>query len=83
MIYLAGERWVTPYRWIWCALIVVACLGFIRTDHELDTISTVGLGLMLTINVPTMLIFGPKAMRAWHDYFRRLKTGDIGTRRGE
>jgi alanine or glycine:cation symporter, AGCS family len=80
VIYLAGERWVTLYRWIWCALIFVACLGFIRTDRELDTVSTVGLGFMLAINIPTMLILASKAMAAWHDYFRRLKTGDIGAR---
>jgi alanine or glycine:cation symporter, AGCS family len=83
VIYLAGERWVMPYRWLWCATIFVACLGFIRTDRELDTLSTVGLGFMLAINVPTMVILGSKAMRAWHDYFRRLQAGRIGIPRDE
>jgi AGCS family alanine or glycine:cation symporter len=78
VVYLVGERWIRPYRWLWCALIFVACLGFIRTDYELDTISTVALGFMLAINLPTMVILGSKAMRAWHDYFRRLKAGNIG-----
>jgi AGCS family alanine or glycine:cation symporter len=78
VVYLVGERWVLPYRWLWCALIFVTCLGFIRTDAEIDTISTVALGFMLAINLPTMLILGPKAMRAWHDYFRRLKAGELG-----
>jgi alanine or glycine:cation symporter, AGCS family len=78
VVYLAGERWVVPYRWLWCALITVTCLGFIRTDAEIDTISTVALGFMLAINLPTMLILGPRAMRAWHDYFRRLRTGQFG-----
>jgi len=78
VVYLMGERWVTPYRWVWVVLIFVTCLGFIRTDAEIDTISTVALGFMLAINLPTMLILGPKAMRAWHDYFRRLKSGELG-----
>jgi alanine or glycine:cation symporter, AGCS family len=78
VVYLAGERAVTPYRWLWCALIFATCLGFIRTDTEIDALSTVALGFMLAINLPTMLILGPKAMAAWHDYFRRLKAGDIG-----
>jgi alanine or glycine:cation symporter, AGCS family len=78
VVYLMGERWVTPYRWLWCALIFVACLGFIRTDAELDTVSTVALGFMLLINLPTMVILGHKAMGAWHDYFRRLESGEIG-----
>ena len=78
VIYLMGERWVTPYRWVWVALIFGTCLGFIRTDAEIDTISTVALGFMLAINLPAMLILGPKIMGAWHDYFRRLKSGELG-----
>jgi AGCS family alanine or glycine:cation symporter len=78
VVYLMGERWVTPYRWIWVALIFVTCLGFIRTDAEIDTLSTVALGFMLAVNLPTMLLLGPKAMAAWHDYFRRLKAGELG-----
>ncbi|MBI2383814.1 MAG: alanine:cation symporter family protein [Gammaproteobacteria bacterium] len=81
IVYLAGDRWVTPYRWAWCILIFVTCLGFIRTDYELDTVSTVALGFMLAINLPTMLILGHKAMGAWHDYFARLKTGRVGNNR--
>lgn len=77
IVYLAGTRWVMPYRIIWCLLIFVTCLGFIRTDAELDTLSTVALGFMLAINLPTMLILGHKAMGAYHDYFRRLKAGEI------
>ena len=78
VIYLAGERWVMPYRWLWCVLIVVTCLGIIRTDAEIDTFSTVALGFMLAINLPTMVILGHKAMGAWHDYFRRRQAGELG-----
>ncbi len=78
VVYLAGERWVTPYRWLWCVVIAATCLGFIRTDAEIDTLSTVALGFMLAVNLPTMLLLGHKAMGAWHDYFRRLKSGELG-----
>lgn len=78
VVYLAGERWVVPYRWLWCVLIFVTCLGFIRTDAQIDAISTVALGFMLAINLPTMWILGHRAMRAWHDYFRRLESGELG-----
>ncbi len=82
VIYLAGSRWVMPYRLLWCVLIFATCLGYIRTDAEVDTLSTVALGFMLAINLPVMMVLGPKAMRAWHDYFRRLRSGQIGDRSG-
>ncbi|MES0874448.1 alanine/glycine:cation symporter family protein [Sinimarinibacterium thermocellulolyticum] len=73
VIYLAGKTWVVPYRLLWCALIFATCLGYIRTDAQIDTISTVALGFMLAVNLPMMLVLGPRAMRAWHDYFRRRR----------
>lgn len=81
VIYLAGQRWVLPYRVLWCALIFATCLGYIRTDSDIDTISTVALGFMLAVNLPTMILLGPQAMRAYHDYFRRLKSGELGQAR--
>ncbi len=80
VIYLGGERFVTAYRWLWCALIAVTCLGFIHTAEQIDALSTVALGFMLAVNLPTMVILGSKAMGAWHSYFRRLKAGEIGAR---
>jgi AGCS family alanine or glycine:cation symporter len=81
MVYLLGTRSVLPFRLLWCALILVSCLGFMRTDVQVDSLSTIALGFMLAVNLPTMLILGPRAMRAWHDYFRRLRNGDVGTQR--
>lgn len=80
VVYLAGRAWVPPYRVVWCLLIFATCLGYIRTDSDIDTISTVALGFMLAVNVPAMVLLGPTAMRAYHDYFRRLKAGQIGHR---
>jgi alanine or glycine:cation symporter, AGCS family len=72
LIYLAGTRAVKPFRVLWCGLIWVTCLGFIRTDVELDTLSTIALGFMLIINLPMMVALGPVMIRAYKDYFRRL-----------
>jgi len=49
----------------------------VRTQDELDLFSTFGTGVMLWANVPIMLLFGPMAMRAYKDYFRRLDSGEM------
>jgi AGCS family alanine or glycine:cation symporter len=77
VIYLLGPKLVAPYRWLWCMAAAGACFGFIRTSAELDSISTVGMGFMYAINLPLMLLLGGDAMRAYHDYFRRLRSGAI------
>lgn len=71
-VYLLGPRAVLPFRVLWCLLVLVTCLGVIRTDVELDALSTVALGFMLMINLPTMVLLGSVGMRAYRDYFRRL-----------
>jgi hypothetical protein len=65
-----------PYRIVYCALILVS-VQLIRTQDELDLFSTFGTGVMLWANIPIMLIFGPMAMRAYHDYFRRYDAGEM------
>lgn len=82
VIYLFGSRGVVPYRALWCALIVVTCLGFIRTSGELDSISTVALGFMLVINLPIMLVLGHKMTRQYRDYFARIRSGEIRPNNG-
>jgi AGCS family alanine or glycine:cation symporter len=75
MVFLLGERSVLPYKLIYCLLIIVATVGFIQTDAELDNLTALGTGVMLWANIPIMLVFGAIAMRAYHDYGRRLKAG--------
>ena len=76
--YLLGEKAVMPYRVVYCLLIMVAAIpAVIRTENELDVISTLGTGVMLWANIPIMLIFGNQAMKAYRDYFRRLKAGEF------
>lgn len=77
IVFLLGRRAVMPYRIVYCLLILVATSSLIRTENELDIVSTLGTGVMLWANIPIMLIFGPIAMKAYHDYFRRLKAGEF------
>ncbi len=78
MVYLAGPRSVLPYKLVFCLLIIVATLGFIKTDAQLDNLTGIGTGVMLFANIPIMWLFGSQAMRAYHDYKTRLKTGKMG-----
>ena len=77
VVFLAGERAVVPYRIVYCLLIAVATLGFIRTDAELNNFTNLGTGLMLWANIPLMLIFGSLAMKAYHEYGKKLKSGEF------
>lgn len=77
VVFLFGERMVMPFRVIFCLLIIVATLGLIETETELNNFSTLGTGVMLWSNVPIMLFFGWKAMRTYKNYVRRLKSGEI------
>ena len=78
MVYLAGEKSVLPYKIVYCALIVVATMGLLKTDVELDNLSSIGTGVMLFANIPIMLFFGSQAMRAYHNYVQRLRAGQMG-----
>lgn len=77
MIYMLGEKSVLWYKLVYCGLIIVATLGFIRTDAQLDGLTALGTGVMLAANIPIMLIFGFQAMKAYHTYFRRLRSGEM------
>lgn len=77
MVYLLGVRAVMLYRIIYCLLILASAAPLVRTENELDVITTLGTGFMLWANIPIMLIFGSVAMRAYHDYMRRLRAGEF------
>jgi len=76
IVFLFGDKAVLPYKLIYCVLALVACLGFIKTDAQLDNLTALGTGVMLWANIPIMLIFGSQAMSTFHDYFRRMKSED-------
>lgn len=73
VVYLAGERPVLGFRLVWCLLIIVATVGVVRTDAELDTLSTVAIGFMLAINLPLMMLLAHKAIAAQRTYFHEMK----------
>ncbi len=82
IVYIFGKEGsvsiiaVTFYRIAYTLLVAVSTIGFIKTDAELDMWTTLGLGAMLVANIPIMWIYGPKAMRAYHDYIGKLKRGE-------
>jgi len=75
VIYLFGKGAVLPYKAIYCVLIVVATSGIVTTTTELDNLTGIGTGVMLFANIPIMLIFARKAMRAYHSYVADLNAG--------
>ncbi len=80
MVYLLRGRGLLTYKVLYCGLIVVTTLGFITTDSQLDAWTTLGLGVMLVVNIPLMLVFGREAMRAYHGYMTRLRKGEFQQR---
>jgi AGCS family alanine or glycine:cation symporter len=77
MVFLAGERSVLPYKLVFCALIIVATMGLIETDADLDNMTGIGTGVMLFANVPIMWIMGFRAMNAYKAYIAKLKSGQV------
>ena len=75
VVYLFGDRPVMTYRLLWCLLIVVATVGVVRTDAQLDTLSTVAIGFMLIVNLPLMVLLAHKALAAQREYFEQLRDG--------
>ncbi len=79
VVFLLGTRPVMAYKLVYCLMTFVATLGFIRTDRELDAFTTTGTGLVLLASLPITLIFGHKAIAAYHAYIVKLKAGDFDT----
>ncbi|MDX1442924.1 MAG: amino acid carrier protein [Gammaproteobacteria bacterium] len=77
IVYMFGEGAVKPYKYMFCVLVFVATLGFITTPTDLDNFSSLGVGVMLWVNVPIMLFFGHQAMKAYKEYIGRLKRGEM------
>ena len=82
-VWFLGARKIglLVYKISYCALALVATLGWLRTDAELDTVTTLGTGLMLVVNMPILWIFGWQAMRAYKEYIGRFTSGRMD--RGE
>ncbi len=81
VVFLGGQRWLTPFKLLYCSLAVVSTLGFLKTDAQLDNLSGLGTGLMLFVNIPVMWFLGRRAMNAYGDYMRRLDAGEMAPKR--
>jgi AGCS family alanine or glycine:cation symporter len=71
---------VLVYKLLYCGLIMVTVLpisGWLDTADQLDMWTTLGLGVMLVVNVPLMWLFGMRAMGAYHDYVARYTGGPM------
>jgi AGCS family alanine or glycine:cation symporter len=77
IVYMFGTGAVKTYKYLFCVLVFVATLGFIKTPTDLDNFSSLGVGVMLWVNVPIMLFFGHQAMKAYKEYIGRLKSGNM------
>ncbi len=75
IVYLFGDGAVLSYKVIYCLLIIVATMGFITTDRELDNLTGIGTGVMLFANIPIIWFFGHQAIRAYKEYIDRLDSG--------
>jgi len=78
IVFLAGEKSVLAYKIVYCLLIIVATLGFVQTDTDLDNVTGIGVGVMVFANIPICWFFGYQAMRAYKEYLSRLKSGRMG-----
>ena len=77
IVFMFGAKWVRTYKFIYCLLIIVATSGFITTDQQLDGLTGIGTGVMLFANIPIILLFSRRAMSEYHDYLRRLRSGEM------
>ncbi len=77
IVFMFGAKWVRTYKFIYCLLIIVAASGFITTDQQLDGLTGTGTGVMLFANIPIILLFSRKAMSEYHEYVRRLRSGEM------
>ena len=75
IIFLLGARFVAPFKVLYCSLIVVATIPtLVRTDAELDDLTSLGTGVMLWANIPILVLFGGQAVGRYREYFARLRS---------
>ena len=78
VVFLAGEKAVPAYKLVYCLLIIVATLGLVQTDTDLDNVTGIGTAVLLFVNIPICWLFGYQAMRAYKEYIGRLDSGRMG-----
>ena len=76
MIYMLGEKSVTPYKFFFLVMAVIGAF-LLRTDQQLGDLQDFGTGGMLLTNMLIVLSMGHLAVRSIHLYTRRLKAGEF------
>jgi amino acid carrier protein len=81
IVFLFGDSRaaILIYKLGYCVLVFVSTLPFIKTEAELNMWTTLGLGAMLIVNIPIMLLFATRSTSAYNEYVNRLKSGDLET----
>ncbi len=77
VVFIGGVRPVLAYKLAYCALIVIATLGLVRTTAALDNVIGTGTGIVVCANLPIIWLFAHQAMAAYKDYIARLKGGSL------
>ena len=77
VVYLFGQGAVRPFYLIYCVLTGVTTLGFIKTDVELDLVTTTGTGLLLIVSFPITIFLSRQAIAAYKEYMARLSSGNM------
>ena len=75
-IYLAGERWVIAYKFVFLALAVVGAV-LVKTNQQLGDLADFGTGGMLWANMLIVLTLGFLGVRCVNRYFERLQRGEF------
>jgi AGCS family alanine or glycine:cation symporter len=83
VVFIGGERPVLAYKLAYCALIIIATLGLVKTTAALDNVIGTGTGIVVCANLPIIWLFAHQAMAAYKDYIARLKSGSLEQLPGE
>jgi AGCS family alanine or glycine:cation symporter len=77
VVFIGGERPVLAYKLAYCALIIIATLGLVKSTAALDNVIGTGTGIVVCANLPIIWLFAHQAMTAYKDYIARLKSGSL------
>nr|MDJ0938321.1 amino acid carrier protein [Woeseiaceae bacterium] len=58
VVFMGGEKPVLVYKLLYCVLIVVATLGLVKSDADLDNVIGIGTGVIMFANIPIIWMFG-------------------------
>ncbi|CAM2005918.1 alanine/glycine:cation symporter family protein [Acanthopleuribacter pedis] len=63
VVFSFGEKWVLPYRLVYCGVTVISASGLLQTAQEINQLTMLGTGAMLWVNIPIIILFSGDALR--------------------